>query len=67
MSFILLLLVFPIHGAMYTLEWFFHRLNVLLEGDLAGASLVKWIFGSRGRVEWMEEWLLKYSSLYLLK
>lgn len=62
MSFILLLCVFPIPGAMCTLEWLFHRLNALLEGDLAGASLVKWIVGSRGRVEGMEVGLLKSSS-----
>lgn len=40
--------MFPIPGAMCPLEWFFHRLNVLLVGDLAGVYLVKWIDGSRG-------------------
>lgn len=45
---ILFLWVFPIPAAMCPLEWFFHRLSVLLVGDLAGLSVVKWIDGSRG-------------------
>lgn len=44
---------FPYLGPCFPLEWFFHRLNVLLVGDLAGVSLVKWIDGSRGnRKRW---------------
>jgi hypothetical protein len=48
-SIILVLWVFPTPEAMCPLEWFFHRLHVLLVGDLAGTSLVKWMVGSRGR------------------
>lgn len=44
---ILLLWVFPIPGATCPLEWFFHRPNVLLVGNLAGASLLKWIVGEQ--------------------
>lgn len=54
-SVILHLWVFPIPGSVCPLEQLFHRLSALLVGDLAGASLVKWIVGRRGRVEGMQQ------------